>query len=820
MQCCLRPTSLLALCLALPAAGAGQVYYGNDFEQTCDVVYWASACKAEVDGIGLTDENPYEGRQCARITYRVTDGSGWCYFRIPIDVRLDPAKTYVIEAAVRYETTGSTRVGFGHSWYHMPPGQAPVQGNTSSTGTCSEPGKWCHLQSAEVGELFRNSSVSAGWPEDCPGRFEALYIHTDGNSAGDKVTIWLDSVRFREVNDDDRARWEKEKHPFDYVPPAYPDVEDASPWGCCGSLEGYAGRLGVPLEAEAALVARSWTKFGFDTSICAGGMVAAPGSPEAEDYLGKFLDLNNRYGQRVLPSTYLTGYYDRKVPREACEAAIRRVVTRYRDHPALCAWWMIDEPMPNLDDIGNQWLWGKRQFEALDRKHPALGALCMSDAVSAYSQYTQVAIIDCYPLTQAGGKPQGDPMTVARWCELSWRCGARRIWAVQQAFGELGAWRLPTRAELRLMTYLYLSRGATGFLPYHYTMEPAWMTGSGHNGLTDLFLAPTDLGAETRELADTVMPLSALFIPVRWQDDSQAGAQPRARVTCELDVRKRPVLDVSFLQGGPGRDSYDLVVVCNLDTEAPRSGQLLVTQQPGRALSDLRTVRPAKTEADGSVALTLGPGDAAVLMSAGPKALGHAKAAVLSRRLQLHQRHLAGLTREAAGNGLPPSLWEGALTQVEALAERGDHARALALVTGTQRKMEEALGRIPDRQACREQHERATAALSRASRALEVWTLQRWPEAERSGKVAEMRTEEPALGSYIDALTALARCQHLLGYALLTGKGPAHAEAYTDLAALGDQAEAGVNRFVGEKKALELDDARLQRLTAAVADLK
>jgi len=815
----IQPLVPAGLCAALVCCGvlahAGQVYYENDFEQTCDAVYWASACRVETGEASLTEQIPYAGQRCAKISYHVTDGSGWCYFRIPIDVSIGPASAYFVEAAVRFETTGSTRVGFGHSWYHMPPGEPEVQGNSASAGMCSEPGKWCLLRSADVGAAYRDHAVAAGYPEDCPGRFEALYIHTDGNSPGDEVTIWLDNVQLREANDEDRARWEKGKRPFDYVPPPYPGVEDTSPWGCCGSLQGYADRLGIPLEVEAALVARRWADFGFDTSLVAGGLVRAPGSAEAEDRLGRLLDLNQQYDLRVLPSTYLTGYYDRKVPREECEAAITRVVTRFRDHPALLAWWMIDEPMPNLDEIDNQWIWGKQRFEALDPKHPALGSFCTAGSVSAYSQYTQVSVIDCYPLTQVEGKPQGDPMEVARWCELAWRRGARRIWAVQQAFGELGSWRLPTRAELRLMSYLFLSRGTSGFVPYYYSMEPAWMTGTGHNGLTDLFGAPTHLGDELKDLADTIMPLCPLMLPVRWQD-AAAGAPLRAHVECEEDQRGRPVLDVGFLAGQPGPDDYDLVVVCNLDVSGPRSGKLSVTQEEGRSLSDMRRLRLAEVEADGSVALTLGPGEVAVFLSGGQQAFARATKTVLARRLELRQRQLSGLVREAEANGVPPDRWQGAMTQVQALAERGDYTRAIALTTRTHHELRSALRDVPGRQTCQEQHDGATAALSGASRALELWTLARWPEAERSGKVARMREDEPSLGGCIDGLTELARCQHLLGYALLAGKAPALAPAYADLAALAEQAEDGVGRFVAERTPLALDAARLSRLKAAV----
>ncbi|MCE5236895.1 hypothetical protein LLH23_00200 [bacterium] len=803
--------SVVFILMATVTASAEEVYYQNDFETQCDVVYWASAAKVQVDEIGLSTESPAGGQRCARIAFHVVSGGGWCYFKIPLEVKLDPAKTYVVEAMVKYETTGGGRVGFGHSWQHMPPGQAEVQGNGASAGTCSEPRKWHHLVGKELGAAFRESSEMAGWTAACPGRFDALYVHTEGNREGDRVTVWLDDVKFRETNAEDQARLAKQRRPVDYTPPPYPAVEDACPWGCCGSLEGHAGRLGLPREAEAAVVARQWADFGYDTSLRPGGMVMAPGNPKPEDALGQFLDLNQSYGLRVLPSTYLTGFYDRKVPRDQCEAAITRVVTRYRNHPALLAWWMIDEPMANVDDCENQWVWGKQRFEALDRQHPALGAFCVADAVAMYSQYTQVSLIDCYPLLGRPDKPAGDAATVARWCELSWRRGGRRIWAVPQAFGELGNWRIPTRAELRLMCFQYLSRGASGFIPYYYSAAPAWLTGYGHNGLVDLYGAPTHMGAEMQALADTLMPLCPLLAPVRWQ-----GEQALARVACEPGAGGKPVLDLSVLSG----PQHDLIVVCNLDATTARQGALSLSPAPGRKLYDLRALKPVQIPAGSSVPVSLRAGDAAVLLWGNDKSFAAAQATIRSRRVQLTRRQLDGLTREAAANGIPPRLWDDAVTQSAALARRGDYAASLALLAQTQTRVAAALRDVPGRQPCQDRLDRAREALSRASRALEVWVLQRWPERERSGKVSQMRADEPHLGPYVDTLTELARCEHLLQYALLAGQAPAHEAAYADLEALATQAETGVAGFVTTQPPLTIAQDQLKRLTAAVADLK
>jgi hypothetical protein len=813
-----RTVAVLGICASVVGLTASApedgVYYHNDFERVCDIGYYGSACKVKVDELGLCAQDPNSGQRCVKISYHVLEGNGWCYFRIPISEKVNPAAAYSLEASLKVEATGSVRAGFGHSWVNKPPGQREVHGNNPSAGLCPKLGAWCHLASGDIGQYYRDMAVSLGFAADCPGRFDALYVHTNGNQAGDRVTIWLDDVLFREATDGDRARWKQERRALDYIPPPYPAVEDSCPWGCGGSLEGYADRLRLPLDVEAEFTARTWSDLGFDTALRPAGIVKAPGDPGREDLLGRLLDIHQRYGLRFIPSTYLTNYYNRNVSRTQCEAAIKRVVTRFRDHPALLAWWMIDEPSPAVDDIRDQWVWGKRQFEALDPRHPALGAMDIPEAVRAYTPYIQIAIVACYPLWVS---LPGSADAVAYWSELAWRSGARRLWAMPQAFGEMNNWHLPTRPELRLMSYLYLSRGASGFIAYYYTMEPAWLTGRGHNGLVDLYGTPTHLGVEMADLADTLMPLSPLLLPLRWQDGSQA----QAWAVCDPGPQGKPVLDVSFLAGDVGPKAYDMVIVCNRDVDAQRTGKLFVRQRPGRALYDLRRLQPVSTQADGAVSLSLRPGDAAVLMSGTSRAFVAARATLLARRLQLRQRQLGGLTREALGNGVSPKLWQAALVRVDAYAKAGNsYSSALTLVGQTRQQVAQALLKVPGRQDCGHQCNLATLALSRASRALEVWTLKRWPEAKRAGKVAQMRADEPALGACIDTMAALARCQHLLRYALLTGKAQAHAAAYADLAALADQAEAGVGLFVAGRGVMAVDGAQLERLVAAVRDLE
>jgi hypothetical protein len=162
----------------------------------------------------------------------------------------------------------------------------------------------------------------------------------------------------------------------------------------------------------------------------------------------------------------------------------------------------------------------------------------------------------------------------------------------------------------------------------------------------------------------------------------------------------------------------------------------------------------------------LEPGDAAVLFSGDDKAFEEAKATMLSRRQEIAKRQ----------------------------------ARAAAYAPS------------PEGFAA------ATAALSRASRGLEVWALETWPNEKPPEMLAAMR-KDAALMSCVSVLTELARDQHLLRYAVIRGKTNGLEAAFGDFGALAAAAEPGVAAFVEKKTPLAMDDARLKRLAEAVSEI-
>ncbi|UCH34152.1 MAG: hypothetical protein JSV65_16665 [Armatimonadota bacterium] len=138
--------------------------------------------------------------------------------------------------------------------------------------------------------------------------------------------------------------------------------------------------------------------------------------------------------------------------------ALRREVEAYRDHPALLAWYLCDEP-------DGQGIPPERLIEAynfvkeLDPYHPITMVFCIPARAPEYVSGMDIMMADPYPI------PHGSVTVVAEWADqLNRAVGyGMPLWIVPQAFGGGEGWRRePTAREERAMTYLALVHGATG----------------------------------------------------------------------------------------------------------------------------------------------------------------------------------------------------------------------------------------------------------------------------------------------------------------------------------------------------------------------
>jgi hypothetical protein len=141
--------------------------------------------------------------------------------------------------------------------------------------------------------------------------------------------------------------------------------------------------------------------------------------------------------------------------RERLIAEIRQ----FRDHPALLAWYISDEPTGNkvtpetVEEI-------YKVVRAEDPWHP-VSVVFMAPFRSArkYASGTDIVMADPYPIPDYPVTMAGD---VAAQLKEEFR-GEKPVWMVPQAFGGGELWsREPTPGEIRSMTWQSVVNGATG----------------------------------------------------------------------------------------------------------------------------------------------------------------------------------------------------------------------------------------------------------------------------------------------------------------------------------------------------------------------
>lgn len=147
--------------------------------------------------------------------------------------------------------------------------------------------------------------------------------------------------------------------------------------------------------------------------------------------------------------------------------AIAATIERYRRHPALLAWYLVDEPA----DAAVEPALLERIYQQLrqsDPYHPVYLVNNRPHSYRTYAEASDILAVDVYPVPDHPLTRVRDYMQQARWASL----GRKPVWLVAQAFGGVEHWgRPPTPAELRNMVFQGLVQGAGGLLFYRYCQE-------------------------------------------------------------------------------------------------------------------------------------------------------------------------------------------------------------------------------------------------------------------------------------------------------------------------------------------------------------
>lgn len=225
---------------------------------------------------------------------------------------------------------------------------------------------------------------------------------------------------------------------------------------------------------------------GFNTvhamSVGAGRFRRAEGAPiewtTPLDEIERDLDLAESLGLKVM---FELGVYVKEVFEvEAGEEngrRLREVVSRFRRHPALLGYYLVDEPYaPQYARVRR----ARELVRAIDPDHPTLSpSLGRAFYYKPTSELCDIFMLSCYPVPYLPIREVGRRLDQARAL-----IGAEKpVWFVAQAVGLRGNDWFPTPGEARCMVYQALARGVTGFFYFSWIGDQPRQ--SGHIATVD-----------------------------------------------------------------------------------------------------------------------------------------------------------------------------------------------------------------------------------------------------------------------------------------------------------------------------------------------
>jgi len=202
---------------------------------------------------------------------------------------------------------------------------------------------------------------------------------------------------------------------------------------------------------------------------------------------GRFLDEASERGMTVLLecSAFLR--------QGELEPLVQRAEA-LKDHPALLAWYVLDEPADDKLALCREAL---ERLRECDPDHPVYLVSCRPSQFAFASEVTDILGVDPYPIPRRGVD------VVAAWMQKAGAAtgGRKPVWLIPQlhnplAYKDPSAGRGPTPAEERCMVYMGLILGAKGIVYYPWDDGPCGLL---HD--PDLMEAVSRLNREVVEMS-------------------------------------------------------------------------------------------------------------------------------------------------------------------------------------------------------------------------------------------------------------------------------------------------------------------------------
>ena len=158
-------------------------------------------------------------------------------------------------------------------------------------------------------------------------------------------------------------------------------------------------------------------------------------------------------------------------------------IRTFRNHPALLAWYVNEEKgIAHLPDLTRRYITVKKT----DPDHPAWTCVYQYAQIRELMPTFDCIGVDPYPI------PSGNIGSAYKWAKTACEgtMGMKPLWQVPQAFdwatfGDAKG-RMPTREEMRNMTWQGIAGGANGLIYYSYTYLMKSPTTSFEKGFADV----------------------------------------------------------------------------------------------------------------------------------------------------------------------------------------------------------------------------------------------------------------------------------------------------------------------------------------------
>lgn len=173
------------------------------------------------------------------------------------------------------------------------------------------------------------------------------------------------------------------------------------------------------------------------------------------DTLQSALDAAEQSGLKVMVPLY----YNMMVKENA--SLTEQFVTRFKSHPAVLAWMIMDEPFSNgktLEELAEAY----RLIRSIDKAHPTYMVEALPPYYATTAKATDILVTDVYTIPYAPVSLVGERTALAKQA-----AGGKPVWNVLQAMYNPPNWPiLPTIGELRNAAYQSMLNGLQGLAYY------------------------------------------------------------------------------------------------------------------------------------------------------------------------------------------------------------------------------------------------------------------------------------------------------------------------------------------------------------------